>query len=238
MTSDALITVLVVEDEEIAAAAHAAYVKRVPGFELVGVARSGVEALRIIRRHPGTDLLLLDMNLPDGHGLDLMRRLRAEGHLCDAIAVTAARDLEVVKGAVALGVVQYLLKPFTFAALRSKLEQYLGYREHLRSADAEFVQSEVDELIGQLRAPVSALPKGVSGETERLVTELLRASPAPRSATEVADSLGISRVTARRYLEHLADARLAVRQQRYGRSGRPEVEYRWLRPGGRPELMG
>src|SRR4051812_43899522 len=64
----------------------------------------------------------------------------------------------------------------------------------------------LDELIGQLRAPVSALPKGVSGETERLVTELLRASAAPRSATEVADSLGISRVTARRYLEHLADA--------------------------------
>lgn len=223
------IAVLVVEDEEVAAAAHAAYVERVPGFRLVGVARSGVEALRLVRRHPETDLLLLDMNLPDGHGLDLMRRLRAEGHLCDAIAVTAARDLEVVKGAVAMGVVQYLLKPFTFAGLRSKLEQYATYHAQLREAGADVVQSEVDELLGRLRAPSSALPKGVSEETERLVTDCLRRSVEPRSATEVAEEVGISRVTARRYLEHLADARLAVRQQRYGRSGRPEVEYRWVR---------
>lgn len=226
------IAVLVVEDEEVAAAAHAAYVERVPGFRLVGVARSGVEALRLVRRHPETDLLLLDMNLPDGHGLDLMRRLRAEGHLCDAIAVTAARDLEVVKGAVAMGVVQYLLKPFTFSGLRSKLEQYATYRAHLSDASADVVQSEVDELLGRLRAPSSSPPKGVSEETERLVTECLRRSSLPRSATEVAEEVGISRVTARRYLEHLADARLAVRQQRYGRSGRPEVEYRWVRTGG------
>lgn len=223
------IAVVVVEDEEVAAAAHAAYVERVQGFRLVGVARSGGEALRLVRRHPETDLLLLDMNLPDGHGLDLMRRLRAEGHLCDAIAVTAARDLEVVKGAVAMGVVQYLLKPFTFSGLRAKLEQYATYREQLSGASEGVVQSEVDELLGRLRAP-SAPPKGVSGDTERLVTDCLRRSPEPRSATEVAEEVGISRVTARRYLEHLADARLAVRQQRYGGSGRPEVEYRWLRP--------
>jgi response regulator of citrate/malate metabolism len=222
------IGVLVVEDEEIAASAHAAFVERVAGFHLVGVARSCVDARRLVRAHPGTELLLLDMHLPDGHGLDLLQSLRLEGHHPDAIAVTSARDLEVVKRAVGLGVVLYLLKPFTYAGLRAKLEQYAAYREQLQATERTVVQDEVDQLIGTLRAPgdQSGLPKGMSAETLRLVTDRLRGARSAQSALEVAEAVGTSRVTARRYLEHLADSGLADRQSRYGR-GRPEVEYHW-----------
>lgn len=222
--------VLVVEDEEVAAAAHAAYVGRVSGFEVAGVARSGAEAVRLLRGDSGVDLVLLDMNLPDVHGLELLTRIRQDGRMCDVIAVTSARDLDVVRRAVAQGVVQYLLKPFTFAGLRSKLEQYAAYRAQLGAAEQEVVQDEVDQLFGVLRAPAasSALPKGMSAGTLRLVTDRLRSGPG-QSASEVADALGTSRVTARRYLEHLADSGLVSRQSRYGGGGRPEVEYRWAR---------
>ena len=224
------IGVLVVEDEEIAATAHAAFVERVEGFHLVGVARSCADARRLLRAHPRTELLLLDMHLPDGHGLDLLQRLRAEGHLCDAIAVTSARDLEIVRRAVAIGVVLYLIKPFTFAGLRAKLEQYATYRDQLRGAEQTVVQDEVDQLLGLLRTPgdQGGLPKGMSAETLRLVTDRLRSASGGQSALEIAEAAGTSRVTARRYLEHLAESGLAVRQSRYGGSGRPEVEYRWL----------
>ena len=114
------VRVLVVEDEEVSAQAHADYVRRTAGFELAGVARSSVEAARLLRSIP-VDLVLLDMNLPDGHGLALLQGMRAEGFLCDVIAVTAARDVEVVKRAVSQGVVLYLLKPFTYAGFRTKL---------------------------------------------------------------------------------------------------------------------
>jgi len=221
------VRVLVVEDEEIAAAAHAEYVGRVPGFELAAVARSGVEALRALA-HTSVDLVLLDMHLPDVHGLELLQRLRADGHLCDVIAVTSARDVDVVKRAVAQGVVLYVLKPFTFAGLRAKLEQYAAYREQLGATDAEVVQGDVDQLFGLLRTSSGApLPKGLSPETLRAVTDLLRRATGALSASEVAGEVGASRVTARRYLEHLADTGLADRQQRYGQAGRPEVEYRW-----------
>ena len=222
------IRVLVVEDEEVAAAAHAEYVGRVPGFRVAGVARSGADAVRLLRDDPEVDLVLLDMHLPDVHGLELLQRFRQDGLLCDVIAVTSARDLEVVRRAVSQGVVQYLLKPFTFASLRGKLEQYAAYRDQLVAADDEVVQAEVDELLGKLRpAGGPALPKGMSAETMRLVTERLRS--APSSATEVADATGTSRVTARRYLEHLADTGVVARRSRYGGGGRPEVEYRWKR---------
>jgi response regulator of citrate/malate metabolism len=47
------------------------------------------------------------------------------------------------------------------------------------------------------------------------------------SAAEVADAVGVSRVTARRYLEYLAEQGLALRSPRYGSAGRPEHVYRW-----------
>lgn len=225
------VRVLVVEDEAIAAQAHAEYVGRVPGFSVAGVARSGVETLRHLQKDPDIDLILLDMHLPDTHGLVLLQRIRAAGHLCDVMAVTSARDLDVVKKAVAQGVVQYVLKPFTFVGLRSKLEQYATYRQRLVSNRDEVVQEEVDQLLGLLRTTGggATLPKGMSQDTMREVTATVRAAPGALSATEVASLVGSSRVTARRYLEHLADVDMVDRKVRYGGGGRPEVEYLWRR---------
>ncbi len=222
------VRVLVVEDDELSAQAHADYVRRTAGFELVAVARSAGEAARLLRSDRAVDLVLLDMHLPDGHGLGLLQTVRAEGHACDVIAVTAARDVDVVKRAVSQGVVLYLLKPFTYAAFRHKLEQYADYRRRLDDSDSAVGQEDVDRMLGVLRtSSPSALPKGMSAATLRDITAALRGSPEARSASEVATSVGASRVTARRYLEYLAAERMVQRGVRYGGSGRPEVEYRW-----------
>jgi len=222
------VRVLVVEDEEVAAEAHAAYTARVEGFEVAGIARSAAEAARFLAADDRVDLILLDLHLPDGHGLGLLPKLRASGRVADVIAVTSARDAEVVRHAVAHGVVLYLLKPFTFAMFRAKLLQYADYRARLAATPGQVVQDEVDRQLGSLRAaPGGSLPKGMSPETLRQVVETLRAAERPLSASEAGEALGASRVTARRYLEHLAEAGQAVRQPRYGGSGRPEMEYSW-----------
>jgi response regulator of citrate/malate metabolism len=223
------VRVLVVEDDELSAQAHADYVRRTAGFTLVAVARSAGEALRVLRTDREVHLVLLDMHLPDGHGLGLLQTVRADGHPCDVIAVTAARDVEVVRRSVSQGVVLYLLKPFTYAGFRSKLEQYADYRSRLVGSDATVGQEEVDRMLGVLRTSGSAasLPKGMSAATLRDITASLRVGPEGRSASEVAASVGASRVTARRYLEYLAAEGLVQRTVRYGGSGRPEVEYRW-----------
>src|SRR3954470_5844046 len=172
------VRVLVVEDEALAAEAHAEYTRRLDGFEVVGIARSAGEAVRHLTAHQDVDLVLLDMHLPDGHGLGLLQRLRAAGHLCDVIAVTSARDAAVVPQAVTQGVVLYLLKPFSFATFRTKLEQYAEYRARLADASADVVQDDVDQLIGALRSRGSGapLPKGMSAESLRQVTDSLRAA--------------------------------------------------------------
>jgi response regulator of citrate/malate metabolism len=221
-----VITVLVVEDDQVAADAHRLYVERVPGFAVAGVVHSAGEAQRALARTK-VDVLLLDQYLPDGNGLDLCRSLRAAGHLVDVIMVTSARDLALVRAAVSLGVVQYVLKPFTFAGLRDKLERYARFRRDVMGAEVTG-QSEVDHLFATLRGTDGAtLPKGMSAPTLDAVVAVLRRAGDGLSAGAAADSLGMSRVTARRYLEYLADNGLAVRQPVYGQVGRPELRYQW-----------
>ena len=242
MSDSAPIGVLVVEDEDIPAEAHAEYVRRIPGFTLAGVARTGSDAIAALKvdaapgaepgagPRTGIDLVLLDMNLPDLHGLDLLRRIRGAGLPVDVVAITAVRDLAVVRGAMSGGIVGYLIKPFTFSAFSTKLTTYAEYRRRMAEQAASTTQSEVDSAFAALRPAVTtALPKGMSGETLEAVADLLKHSPAPLSASEVSVQLAMSRITARRYLEHLADEQSVLRSPRYGTRGRPELEYSWRR---------
>jgi response regulator of citrate/malate metabolism len=224
MSKNAAIRVLVVEDEPLIAEAHGKYVQQVPGFALTGIAHSGQEALRIVKTGQ-VDVILLDLNLPDLHGLEVCRALRAGRAEVDVIAVTSTRDLAAVRSAVSLGVVQYLLKPFTFRALQDKLEQYRQFRTQM-SADQQLAgQSQVDRALSSLRGVSHAtLPSGLTDETLESVSRAVQSTTAA-SAAEIAQLCGVSRVTARRYLEHLADAGVLMRRQRHGGSGRPEIEY-------------
>ena len=222
------IRVLVVDDEPLIAEAHAAYTERVDGFAVAGVAHTAQRAMALLRS-AGVDLILLDLNLPDMHGLELCRALRTAGIGTDVLAVTSARDLAVVRSAVSLGVTHYLLKPFTFATFREKLLGYASYRSQMRGNEPVAAQHEIDRALAALRGTSpDALPKGLDQRTLDLILGVLRAAggPAGLSAAEVAARMGASRVTARRYLEHLAETGQVARIPRYGGPGRPEVEYR------------
>jgi len=229
------IRTLVVEDDPLAQQAHVAYVERVPGFTVVATAGTGADALRALAT-VAVDLVLLDVHLPDTNGLEVLRRMRAGGDSTDVIMVTRARDVAVVQAAVAFGATQYLVKPFTFNAVRAKLTSHRAYTERL-GGDPVLAQGDVDELFDALRTPGPdpGLPKGVSRESLDAVARALEAvGPAGGlTAVEVAEILGASRVTARRYLEYLVETGLGERQARYGGPGRPQLEYSWREGGAR-----
>jgi response regulator of citrate/malate metabolism len=223
-----MIRTLVVEDDALVAEVHASYVERVPGFALAGVAHRATEALELLGSRP-VDLVLLDFHLPDVKGLDMLRILRARTSApVDVIAVTAARDPESIRQAIAQGVTQYLVKPFAFATFADKLERYARYRARMAGA-SEPDQAEVDALLGTLRGSSARTPKGLNATTLDHVRAALRDADEPLTASEVAGRCGLSRVTARRYLEHLAIEGLVELSMRYGGTGRPEHLYAWPR---------
>ena len=224
-----MIRTLVVDDDYRVADVHSAYVERVPGFVVAGKAHSGAEALeRVERVRP--DLVLLDLYLPDMSGLDVLQRLREDDRPpLDVIMITAARDVDSLRAAMRGGVVHYLIKPFRFMAFAEKLASFAAARDRIgRLATAE--QGDVDRIFGALRTAAGGdpLPKGLSDTTLDLVLGALRQAASGLPANEVAEAAGVSRVTARRYLEHLCNLGKAELTMRYGGPGRPEHRYRLL----------
>ena len=221
-----MIRTLVVDDDFRVADLHCAYVERIPGFQVIGRAHAGGEALRDVEQLQ-PDLVLLDIYLPDMSGLEVLQHLREEEKTpVDVIAITAARDVESLRAAMRGGVVHYLIKPFLFPTFEEKLLSYAAARDRMtRLGRAE--QGDVDRIFSALRtARKEALPKGLSDATLELIVQALGRSLSGLPATAVAEAAGVSRVTARRYLDHLCQIGRVELTLRYGGPGRPEHRYR------------
>lgn len=214
--------VLVVDDDFMVAEIHRRFVDRIDGFRTAELAHSGAAALDAARTlRP--DLILLDVYLPDMTGLQVLQRLRAEQNTVGVIMITAARELDTVAGALDGGAADYLIKPFEFEQLRTKLAAFAARADALDSVDG-VDQNFVDTLFGRSPAPgESPMPKGLGAETAALVLEAVRGA-SEVSAAECAELVGISRVSARRYLEHFLHTGAVGLRLQYG-AGRPERRY-------------
>ncbi|GAA4286887.1 response regulator [Georgenia daeguensis] len=218
-----MIGVLIVDDDYMVARIHEGFVRRCEGFEVVGVVHDPAAALEAASRLQ-PDLVLLDVFLPGPSGLDILAGMREAAPDMDVIVVTAAREADTVKRAVRSGAVQYLMKPFTFSDLRERLQHYRQTHRAL-APGATPEQTDVDRLFATPKQTAAALPKGLSVETLQLVGQVLADAGGDLSAAEAAEAAGISRVSARRYLEHLAETGRAEVRLRYGEVGRPERRY-------------
>ncbi|WDQ00132.1 response regulator [Micromonospora chalcea] len=222
-----MIDVLIVDDDFMVARIHRGFVERLEDFRVVATASTGEEAIAAVEQlRP--DLVLLDLYLPDMFGLDVVARLHTAGHDCDVLVISAAREVDTVRRAVRYGAVNYLLKPFSFEELRGRLEQYAARRSTF-SNSLVCDQADIDRALTS-SSPITgapALPRGLSPETAGLVEQILREQTGTVSAAECANQIGISRVSARRYLEHFTTAGQAAVTLKYGSTGRPERRYRW-----------
>jgi response regulator of citrate/malate metabolism len=221
-----MIRVLVVDDDFMVARVHTGFVSRVEGFEVVGTVHTGADAVAGAAAL-SPDLVLLDLYLPDRFGLEVLADLRAAGRECDVMVITAAKEADAVRGALRQGVVDYVLKPFGFEDLRERLERYAAQRDAL-AASLVRGQEDIDRALSRgCGGPAAALPKGMSPQTAQLVEAALREAAGNLSASEAAEQVGLSRVSARRYLEYFCSIGQAEVSLRYGSAGRPERRYRW-----------
>ncbi len=219
------------------------FVERVEGFEVIGVASSGTEGLELVSRLE-PDLAILDIFMPGLDGVETLQRMRSQLLSVDVIVISAANDMATIERMLQNGATDYIMKPFKFERVKQALEHYRHKKETLVSARA-VTQSELDRLLfGQrLGAAASAvgadlvkpdtsgpaaweLPKGLQVVTMRQIIQFLKGQSEPLSAEEVAEGVGIARVTARRYLEYLEKTGDLRRDLQYG-VGRPLNKYVW-----------
>lgn len=214
--SEPELSVLIVEDDFRVADMHAAIVDALPGFTVAGTANT----LAAARKSGPVDLALVDVYLPDGSGIDLVRELH-----CDSIMLSAATEAETVRAAVAAGALGYLVKPFAPTDLAARMAGYARYRKIL--AAGNLGPAEVDAALDALRPRIAAQqsPVMAPSPTKDLVLQALAGATGPMSAAEVAAEIGVSRATAQRYLAALATNDEVKIGLRYGSTGRPEQEF-------------
>lgn len=230
------VDVVVVDDDFLVVKVHTRFVDNVAGFRVVAAAATGQQAIDAVHEHD-PHLVLLDVHLPDMTGIEVLRRLRAEGNDVGVLVVTAERDVEQVRAARTGGAVGYLVKPFGQADLAERLEDFREQLRRLAEVDEAAGQGDIDAIFGGAKGAArpagpgaAVLPKGLSADTGELVLTAVRDAE-DISATECAQTLGLSRVTARRYLEHFATTGVLEGRQQYGRVGRPERRYRAAQDG-------
>ncbi|MFI5427834.1 response regulator [Aeromicrobium sp. UC242_57] len=220
-----MIRVLVVDDDFMVASIHAKFVERTEGFSVVGTARTGAEALQLCADLV-PDLVLLDVHLPDFSGLEVLQQLRSDGSTVGVVMVTAERDADAVRSALHGGAMQYLVKPFEYADFAARMQRV---REAIDSlSDGSPDQAAIDRAFGAPPTTSTTLPKGLSSGVGPP-----RGTRAGRrrwlSAAECGEQVGLSRVSARRYLEFFVDQGQAAVRLNYGSAGRPERRYRSIR---------
>jgi len=191
----------------------------------------GAEALSIIKESDiQPDLILLDVYIPDSEGLSLFWQVRKGYPKIDIIMLTAAKEVETIEETLRGGIFDYIVKPINFARFEKTLERYKE-KKQLLSTKTELEQDDIDRLIGQnkvtgQREPVESFPKGIDQLTLSKINNVLKSSDANGvNALETGEEVGVSRSTARRYLEYLVSVNEAKAQLIYGEVGRPERKY-------------
>ncbi|GGJ73264.1 two-component system response regulator DctR [Anoxybacillus voinovskiensis] len=216
--------VVLIEDDPMVQEVNRQFIEQVPPFRVIGIAANGVQGMEMVR-HLRPDLVIIDIYMPVKDGLETIQAIRTEKLPVDVIAITAANDIETVRRMLQNGAFDYIMKPFKFERLKQSLEHYHTFRQTLKTKE-KVTQKELDTLLqSNEKEGRSELPKGLNDITLQKIVDFLQQQTAPVSAEEVAEGVGIARVTARRYLEYLEKQQKIHLDVQYGGVGRPVNRY-------------
>ncbi len=223
-----MIRTMIIEDDPMVLQINERFLSEVDGFDHVGSV-SHIEDAKEQIQEVKPDLLLLDVFFATGKGTDVIQWLRSENIDTDVIFITADRTPETIERAFRFGAVDYLIKPFRFDRFEEALVKYHQKRA-LYAGTEQLDQTEIDALrrgrSGSVEEESSHLDHE-QNQTRQLILRLLRKHPEEGyTAQRVADELGISRITARRYLDELESEAVLELHLVYGKIGRPRNQYR------------
>lgn len=223
------IEVLIVEDNIKISRTHQAFLEKIGGFTVTGAANSITEAQLLIQTLE-PELILLDIYFPEGNGIEFLHEIRANHHNTDVILITAAREVGMLHSALQGGAFDYMIKPVFFERFQESLRHYQEYRRQLQ-VSSTLTQEEADRLFRKSAPSIAHdaddVPKGIDPVTlGTIMTHLKDHADRTWSATEIGTGVGVSRTTARKYLEYLITSGVLTIQLDYGTKGRPERLYR------------
>ena len=218
--------VLIVEDDPMVAMINEQFVSRHKDFVVAHKCNDGKSALEYLDENE-VDLIILDVYMPYLDGFETLRQIRKKQISVDVIMVTAANEREQLKEGLHLGVVDYLVKPFTFERFKVALDKFIAQSEALKDLD-KVNQKNIDFLIDKSRKKANELyPKGIQEKTLQTIIEHLKENKNKwLTGDEIAEKVGLTGVTVRRYMTHLSETGMVIADMNYGTGGRPCMLYK------------
>lgn len=221
--------VIIVEDDPMVASINRQYVELNKYLKVTGHFSNGQEALEYLKTN-SADLLILDVYMPVMDGVELLTEIRKQKKHIDVIMVTAATDGSHVKQLLALGVIDYLVKPFEYIRFNHALARFMEHRELLNQET--FSQQQLDSLFELPAGQASAqdvLRKGLQEKTLETILNFMKSHPSNSLTSEtIAEEVHLSRVTVRRYMNYLLDKKQIISDINYSTGGRPSIIYRYV----------
>lgn len=229
------IEVLIVEDDKRIAEIHRRFTEKIEGFKVIATATTGEQAkewLEVVQ----PQLVLLDVYLPDMKGTELVTFVRQNFQDIDIIMITAASEVEVVRSALRGGVFDYIVKPLTLERFKKSLEEYRDRVLHFKR-NRELTVEMIEQLWSgskqsESRQPLEEeAPKGIDPLTlDKVLKSVEQIGAEGMTAETLSKEVGVSRSTARRYLEYLISQKKIFAELIYGNVGRPERRYFLVKP--------
>lgn len=222
------ITILLIEDDPMVREVNRGFIERLENCKVIGFASNGHEGLKQIEKLK-PELVFMDIFMPEQDGVSTIRAIRERNLPVEVIAVTAANDQKTIRQILQYGAFDYIMKPFTFERMKQAVANYKEYREKLKNVN-HLTQDELDRLLHgsppeERTGQHGQLPKGLNRATLDKIYHFIETRREPTSAEEVAEGVGLARVTARRYLDYLEKQNKVELILQYGGIGRPVNRY-------------
>ena len=218
--------VIIIEDDPMVRMLNQGYIQENKSLQVVGAFGNGKDALDYLEKGNRVDLIVLDVFMPVMSGDEFLCELRGKGYACPVIMVTAVNEPEHYRKLMAFGIVDYLVKPFDKARFMLALERFVK-SDRITNKETRLSQEELDAIyIGTQSEPEQQLEKGLQKKTLELIMEYLKGLEGIQLTSEnISDSIGLSRVTVRRYMNYLLEQGVLDSSVNYTTGGRPSITY-------------
>lgn len=222
--------VYIIEDDPMITRINEKFINKLDNFRVIGSSSSATHAIENIDKL-NPDLILLDVFMPGLNGIDLLKQFRAGNKKYEVMMITAAQDTETISEALQLGVIDYLIKPYEFSRLKKALDSFVAKITLIQDSSI-LTQNELDKIhfinnksVESQQAFQENLPKGLDKITLNKVHTIIESTKNALSSKDVAKTMGVSRITTRKYLEYLAQQNIIDIHLQYGSTGRPTKLY-------------
>jgi len=217
--------VLIVEDDPMVAMINQHYVEQNKEFSVSAVCKNGQEALDFLQKNT-VELIVLDVFMPVMDGVETLKQIRHKKFQAEVIMVTAANDTTTLESTMNLGVLDYLIKPFTLERFQISLEKFIERTTTLKQ-NTTVDQNCIDNLFSKTVKPKTGdFPKGIQKRTLESISKYFNENPGWQAVDTIADKLGISIVTVRHYVGYMVQENIIREEINYKTGGRPSMLYK------------